>query len=163
MLAIEKLTQKLANSTLYRFGDWPAPDLPRVSAGVYAVYDDQEAFLYIGMAGANLNAPAIAEKKKAGKQSGLFDRLASHATGYRSGDRFNIYIGDLFVLPQLSSVQIADIAARKVSFDSFIKTYIRSNLSYRYIVLPNVEVRGFERYIQCEGIDGVKPLINPLG
>ena len=114
------------------------------------------------MAGERLNSVAIAAKKQAGKQSGLFDRLASHATGYRSGDRFNIYIGDLFVLPQLSSSQIADIAARRISFDSLIKSYIRSALSYRYIVLPNEEVRRLERHVQREGIKGVKPLINPL-
>ena len=73
------------------------------------------------MAGAGLNASAIEKKRSAGKQSGLFDRLASHATGYRSGDRFNIYIGDLFVLPNLSSDHVAAIANRELSFDSLIK------------------------------------------
>jgi hypothetical protein len=159
---LKDLAQELAKPTLNRFADWPAPDLPRVSAGVYAVYDPQGTFLYAGMAGATLTETRIAAKVKAGKQSGLFDRLASHATGYRSGDRFNIYIGDLFVLPTLTPKKIADIASRKSSMDSIIKKFIRNNLSFRYIVLPNSKVREFERYIQREGIDGQKPLINPL-
>jgi hypothetical protein len=160
---LKKISQKLAAAPLYRFADWPAQDIPRVAAGVYAIYDASEIFLYVGMAGAGLDAPAIEKKKATGKQSGIFDRLASHATGYRSGDRFNIYIGDLFVLPELSEQEIAAIADRTISFDSFIKDFIRSNLSFRYIELPYSEVREFERYVQRMGLNGVKPTINPIG
>ena len=157
------LTQKLAAAPLYRFAEWPLQAIPRVAAGVYAIYDSTETLLYVGMAGAALDSTAIKAKTNAGKQSGIFDRLASHATGYRSGDRFNIYIGDLFVLPNLSQDEIASIANRVTSFDSHIKAYIRQNLSFRYIELPNTQVREFERHLQKIGIAGVKPTINPIG
>ena len=153
----------MEEAPLHRFANWPVRDIPRVTAGIYAIFDGSDRFLYVGMAGAGLNASAIEKKRSAGKQSGLFDRLASHATGYRSGDRFNIYMGDLFVLPNLSSDHVAAIANRELSFDSLIKQYIRDNLTFRYIELPNTEVRAAERHIQEFGLSGFRPIINPRG
>jgi hypothetical protein len=150
----------LALSPLHRFADWPNSSIPRVCAGVYAVYDREERFLYVGMAGAGLNKRVISQKMNAGKDSGLYVRLCSHANGYRSGDRFNIYIGDLYVLGTLPRPTIANISEGKASFDTCIKKYIRSELSYRYVVVPNNVVRGLEAYIQTTGINGRLPSIN---
>lgn len=94
------LVQKLSESPLYHFIDWPNENLPKIAAGVYTVYDAKGKFLYVGMAGAELTETKIQTKQHSGKRSGLFDRLNSHASGYRSGDRFNIYIGDSYVLRQ---------------------------------------------------------------
>lgn len=80
----------MEEAPLHRFANWPVRDIPRVTAGIYAFFDGSDRFLYVGMAGAGLNVSAIEKNRSAGKQSGLFDRLASHATGYRSGDRLDI-------------------------------------------------------------------------
>ena len=160
---MQSYIEALASAPLHRFGDWPNRDIPNVCAGVYAIYDKAGAFIYVGMAGAALNEQAIAKKVADKKRSGLADRLNSHASGYRSGDRFNIYIGDLYVLATLTAEDIAGVSAGKIPFDAFIKTFIRAELSYRYIVVPNTVVRELEGYIQTNGIDGVLPSINGRG
>lgn len=156
---MEKYIADLANAPLQRFADWPNREIPSVCAGVYTVHD-RHRFIYVGMAGAGLNESAIEQKRAAGKRSGLFDRLNSHASGYRSGDRFNIYIGDLYVLSTLSPDDVAGISAGIVSFDAFIKAFIRAELSYRYVITPNTSVRELETHIQIDGIDGERPAIN---
>ena len=115
------------------------------------------------MAGAGLSKNKVKQLKEIkGRKSGLFDRLGSHARGYRSGDKFNIYICDLFVLKSLSSSQINAIANKRIFLDAITKKYIRSNLSYRYLVVESGVVRDLERYIQEFGINGETPSINPL-
>lgn len=34
-------------SKLYRFSDWPNPDVPQLAAGVYAIWDDKQ-LIYTG-------------------------------------------------------------------------------------------------------------------
>ena len=157
---MKNLANKLGASKLHKFADFLHNDIPNICAGVYSVYDLSGDFLYIGMAGAELNKTKVEAKEKAKKKSGLQDRLRSHASGYRSGDRFNIYVGDLYVLSTLSAGDIKKVAERAVSFDSHIKSYIRDNLSYRYLITEHSQVRKLEAYIQKNGISGVFPKIN---
>jgi hypothetical protein len=158
------LTAKLSNAELCRFGDWPNRDIPKIAPGVYTIYDRTERLLYVGMAGAGLTEAKIKSlAENPSRCSGLYDRLNSHASGYRSGDRFNIYIGDIFVLPTLSKEQIRQIAGAEISLDAIIKAFIRKNLSYRYLVTRNTETRTLEDHIQRQGIDGVLPSINGKG
>ena len=157
---ITKLVKELSDSQLFSFSDWPNSQIPKVCAGVYTIYDENECLIYVGMAGAELTEDKIQAKTSANKKSGLFDRLGSHASGYRSGDRFNIYVGDLFVLGELTQADIDGISRRENSFDSYIKDYIRQNLSYRYIVTKNDTVRELENYIQENGVNGEMPTIN---
>ncbi len=160
---MEQLVSRLSQSDLCYFCDWPNKFVPRIAAGVYAIYDRRGRFLYVGMVGAGLSKNKVKQLKEIkGRKSGLFDRLGSHATGYRSGDRFNIYICDLFVLKGLSRSQINDIADKRISLDGINKEYIRSNFSYRYLVVESEVVRDLERYIQEFGINGETPSINPL-
>ena len=153
---------QLITQQLHRFADWPNLNIPDVCAGGYSIYDNEERFIYVGMAGAALDASKIAMKEAAGKSSGLFDRLNSHAGGQRTGDRFNIYIGDLYVLETLTADQIRQIAtpATELTFETLIKRFIRENLMYRYLVCPNTTVRGLEKHIQYNGLSGELPTIN---
>ena len=160
---MKELIENLRTSKLYRFSDWKDNTIPNICAGVYAVYDSDENFIYIGMAGEKLNKEKIAAKEKAKKKSGLRDRLGSHATGYRSGDRFNIYIGDLYVLKILTQTDIDNISLGRDSFDSHIKSYVKDNLSYRYLITSHDIVRQLETYIKKNGINGELPKINAKG
>ena len=160
---MNELIEKLSTSKLYKFSDWKNNDIPSVCAGVYSIYESNGEFLYIGMAGAALNQSKIEAMQKEKKKSGLQDRLGSHASGYRSGDRFNIYIGDLYVLKTLSNTDIDNISKRLDSFDSHIKKYIRQNLSFRYLITRHDQVRELETYIQINGINNVLPKINAKG
>jgi hypothetical protein len=157
---MNELVEQLANSSLYYFRDWKDNNIPSVCAGVYAIYDRHGNFIYIGMAGADLSQERIDFKIANNKKSGLRSRLASHSSGYRSGDQFNIYIGDIYVLNQLAQSDITAISKREMSFDFFIKNYIQKNLSYRYLITKNTEARCLESYIQSFGIYGILPTIN---
>jgi len=142
--------------------DWPNKNIPRVCAGVYSIYDANGKFLYVGMAGASLTKDKVDTLMKIpGRKSGLLDRLGAHASGYRSGDRFNIYICDLFVLSTLTKEQIHGISQKKLSLDSINKQYIRQELSYKYLVTENALVRNLETHIKANGINGIRPSINP--
>jgi hypothetical protein len=160
---VQQHIESLATASLHRFSDWPNREIPDVCAGVYTICDRNGEFLYVGMAGAGLSDEVIKKKRATGKRSGLADRLNSHASGYRSGDRFNIYIGDLYVLKTLSPDTIERISLGTTSFDGFIKTFIRDELSYRYVVVPNTAVRELELHIQTNGINGELPVINRRG
>ena len=50
---IEDAIEQLAKAERFSFRDWPNKSIPRVAAGVYAVYYNSE-FIYVGMAGAGL-------------------------------------------------------------------------------------------------------------
>ena len=157
---MKRFTQEIQLSPLHEFSSWPNHDIPNVCSGVYTIYEADGTLIYVGMAGAALNPDAVLRKTAQQKKSGLVDRLNSHASGYRSGDRFNIYIGDLYVLRTLTSQQIAQIVSGNLSFDSLIKAFIRRELSYKYIIAPHHQVRRIETYIQTEGLGGIYPTIN---
>jgi hypothetical protein len=65
---------------------------------------------------------------------GLWARLNSHASGRRSGDQFNIYICDRFIVPALTSGQQRDIGAGRLLLDQMTRSFIREHLSYRFVV-----------------------------
>lgn len=97
---------ELSTGPLASFRDWPNPAVPPVSAGVYTIWLDT-ALLYAGMAGRGLTQERIAHSLLLGaKPTGLVTRLASHASGRRSGDQFCIYVCDRFVVPDLSSADL---------------------------------------------------------
>jgi hypothetical protein len=157
---MNELVEQLVNSSLYHFRDWKDNNIPSVCAGVYAIYDQSGNFIYVGMAGADLSQERIDFKMANNKISGLKSRLNSHSSGYRGGDQFNIYIGDIYVLSQLAQSDITAISKREISFDSSIKKYIGNNLSYRYLITKNTDVRCLESHIKSFGIYGILPTIN---
>ena len=157
-----KLVDQLADSEIFAFSAWPNGNIPDVCSGVYAIYDSAESLLYVGMAGAGLTPQNVRKKETSGKRSGLVDRLNSHAGGLRSGDRFNIYIADLFVMPGLAPEQIASIADQRQSFDNLIRNYIRLTLYYRFLVTPHDVVRSLETELRTNGIRGQRPSINKI-
>jgi hypothetical protein len=73
------------------------------------IWDDAGGLVYAGIAGRN----------PAGK--GLASRLQSHASGRRSGDEFCVYVGDHYVLPELTRQQIEAIRDSRLSMDTLIR------------------------------------------
>ena len=71
------------------------------------------------------------------KAKWLWTRLDSHASGRRSGDQFNVYICDRFIVAALTPSQQADIADGKLFLNQPTKAYIRQHLSYRFAVYPS--------------------------
>ena len=87
--------------------------------------------------------------------------MISHASGVRSGDQFNVYIHDFYVIPTL--VQSGNYEPAKGVLDKLTKDYIHQNLSYRFVSVQSddsdVIVRSLEKQIQS-GAFGLTPKLN---
>lgn len=150
---------ELSTGPVHRFSDWPNAEVPLRKAGVYTVWRAEE-LVYVGMAG---RAIALVGDQDDGRpKAGLRGRLASHASGRRSGDQFCIYVFDRLVLPALSRDQIESAGAGQLSLDALTRAYIHANLRYRLTFTTDAaEARQLERHIQGVGLLGHLPLLNP--
>ena len=94
---------------------------------------------------------------------GLWTRLNSHASGRRSGDQFNVYVCDRFIMPALTPEQQREIAAGTLFLDQMTKNYIRAHLSYRFVVFPTgKQALDAEREARAGGLPAGGPYLNPL-
>ena len=152
---------ELHDGPLYRFADWPNPAVPNGRIGVYTVWHDDQ-LLYVGMAGRAISAGAADSEPASGKLTGIRSRLASHASGRRSGNQFCVYVFDRLILPALSREQIDGAARGQFSLDELTRQLIRRSFSYRFTLLNDAATaRAVERQIQREGLAGRPPLLNP--
>ena len=72
---------ELAAGPLFRFADWPGPQVPRRAAGVYTVWRD-DVLLYAGMSGRGAQREDfVAPPVGPATARGLWTRLNSHASG----------------------------------------------------------------------------------
>jgi len=136
------------------FSEDPRNHIPNTGSIIYSVWDKDENFIYIGISGL---------QKSLDRRSPL-SRMISHASGVRSGDQFNVYIHDFYVIPTL--VQSADYEPAKGVLDKLTRDYIHQNLSYRFVSFQSddsdVIVRSLEKQIQS-GVLGLTPILNGIG
>ena len=126
---LEKLWDEFNRQPVHRFADWPNRDVPKGKPGVYLIYQG-DRLIYIGMASSNLNS-----------------RLTQHARGRRSGDQFCVYVSDRLVMKNLTDEQIKGISQGTYSLDHQIRDFIRTELSYRYLLVSDdPTARAVERY-----------------
>ena len=129
MPELEQLWDELNCQPVHRFADWPNRDVPKGQPGVYLIYQGND-LKYVGMASAN-----------------LYGRLSQHARGRRSGDQFCVYVSDRLVMKNLTDEQIKGITLGTYSLDHQIRDFIRTELSYRYLlVADDPTARALERY-----------------
>ena len=129
METLEQLWDELNRQPVHQFSDWPNRDVPKGQPGVYLIYQGG-AWIYIGMSFKNLQS-----------------RLNQHASGRRSGDQFCVYVSDRLVINNLTDEQIKGISQGTYSLDHQIRDFIRTELSYRYVlVLNDTTARALERY-----------------
>src|SRR4051794_13178007 len=153
----------LQGGPLARFSDWPNPEVPIVAAGVYTIWDDCR-LVYAGMAGRSLTREVIANAREGGVVKGLRQRLASHASGRRSGDQFCVYVADRLVLGTLSAAEIAQIASGELSLDARVGHYIQERLAYRWVeTRDGVAAYALEAQICRGALPAGLPLLNPRG
>ena len=147
----------LRDGPLHRFAAGVDSSIPNFAAGVYTVWDADD-LIYVGMAGRSITG----EEAPSARRSGLASRLASHASGRRSGDQFCVYVCDRLLLQALTREQIREIAAGTVKLDRLVRDYIHARMSYRYILVPDGKTAyAIEREVQG-GALGNQPLFNPL-
>lgn len=114
------------------------------------------------MAGRGLSVTDLETRVARGSTTGLWNRLASHASGRRSGDQFCIYVADRLVLPTLGSNQLARIAKGRASMDHLTRDFIREHLTFRFVTSPDGRsALELERSIQAGAMPVGKPQLNP--
>jgi len=133
------------------FSDDPRKHIPKNGSIIYSIWDKNENFIYIGISGTQ----KYVEKREP------LTRMITHASGRRSGDQFNVYVHDFYVVPKL--VQSGAYQPTKGVLDKLTKEYIHQNLSYRFVGFDSDDsvtiVRGLEKKIQS-GALGLKPILN---
>jgi len=152
-LNLDLAAAALSNGTRHRFSDWPIADVPFGPAGVYAVWADG-SLLYIGM--------SWRDHREDPRAKGVHSRLASHASGRRSGDQFNVYICDHYVIPDLDAVQLEDLRTGKRILDRLTKQYIGEHLEFSVWIAPDgATARAVEHELRGVGFNGKRPSLNP--
>ena len=105
------------------------PGCTKGKPGVYLIYLGNN-LEYVGIASAN-----------------LYGRLNQHARGKRSGDQFCVYVGDRLVMSRLSIDQMKGVFTGLYSLDDAIKEFVRSQLSYQYlVVVDDPTARALEKH-----------------
>lgn len=155
--------EELASGPLFRFADWPEERVPRRAAGVYAVWRD-DVLIYAGMSGRGAQREDfVAPPGGPAATKGLWTRLNSHASGRRSGDQFNVYICDRFVIPALTPGQQREIGEGQLLLDLMTRSFVREHLGYRFIVYRDgTEALSVERAVRAGGLPAGRPYLNPL-
>ena len=167
MLRVHGITvrpvNELAAGPLFRFADWPNEQVPRRAAGVYTVWRE-DAFIYVGMSGRGAQREDfVAQSGQPAAAKGLWTRLNSHASGRRSGDQFNVYICDRFIVPALTPAQQREIGQGRLLLDQMTKAFIREHLSYRFAIhRDGAEALAVERAVRAGSLPTGRPYLNPL-
>ncbi len=157
------IVEELASGTLFRFADWPSDLVPRRAAGVYTVWRDEE-FVYVGMSGRGAQREdLVAGSGRPSQAKGLWTRLNSHASGRRSGDQFNVYVCDRFIVPGLTPAQQHQIGQGQLLLDQLTRNFIREHLGYRFAVYTDgTEALAVERSTRRGALSAGRPYLNPL-
>lgn len=123
---------------------------------MYTIWDES-SFLYVGMSYVDR------ESTKNPQAKGVFGRLASHASGRRSGNQFCVYICDRFVIPKLSGDDMAALARGERLLDGRTRQFIHDHLGYRVeTTASGADARELERLIRADGLPrSGRPEINP--
>lgn len=160
MQELAAVVEALQDSAALKFADWPDARVPRRAAGVYTIWRE-EGLLYAGMSGRGAQVEDFVSGGD-GKAVGLWTRLHTHASGRRSGDQFNVYVCDRFIVPALSRDQQQAIASGQLSLDRMTRDFIRQNLTYRYLVCRDgAEALATERAVRVGQLPAGRPYLNP--
>ncbi len=145
-------------SSRFKFSDWPNREIPAVAAGVYVIWHE-EALIYCGMSGREVEKAVVAERLR----YGLYNRLNSHASGRLSGDQFCVYLANRIIIPSLNHEDLVKFASGEFTLDYLTKRHIRDHYEYQYAVVESSRAAfQLERLCQSGEVFGVKPLLNPL-
>ena len=118
----QALPEALEHGQLFWFADW------RVAACRGPAHSSIRSGT--GPASSSTSGLAGRGETSAVRGFGPFGRLASHASGRRSGDQFCVYVCDRLVLPAVQD-RIDDITAGTLSVNRATRNYVRAELGFR--------------------------------
>ena len=128
--------------------------VPEYGSIIYTVWDEDERFVYVGIAGT---------QDKPVEERNPRSRIKEHITGRRSGNQFCCYVHDYYVIPQL--IKSGKFERKKRQLDILTKEYIHKHLRYRVKGFQSEDsvkiVRDLEKEIQ-KGFFGSPPILNGL-
>lgn len=135
----------------------------RRAVGVYTIWRADD-FIYVGMSGRGAQREDfVASPGQPAQAKGLWTRLNSHASGRRSGDQFNIYICDRFIVPTLTPAQQHQVGHGDLLLDPMTSNYIREHLGYRFTVCADgTEALAVEHAVRGGALPAGRPYLNPL-
>jgi hypothetical protein len=156
--------KNLFQSNLIRFANWDIDKavMPNNVTGVYIIIENSK-FIYAAM------AKRVTQTRRPigsdNKPKGLLRRLGKHASGNRGGNMFCVYVCDRFIVPYLTIDEMNCLKNGTLKLDGKhgkIKKYIRSNFSYKYLVIENLEnTKKIEKILRKGKTSLGKPLLNP--
>ena len=83
--------------------------------------------------------------------------------GRRSGDQFNVYICDRFVIPRLRLEELRQIGTGELLLDQMTRAYIRDHVGFRYLICPDgARAVALERQVREGALAAGRPYLNPL-
>ncbi len=144
------------NLPSFAFSDDVKKNVPSFGSIIYTVWDSNDEFIYVGIAGTQHTKPV--------KNRNPRSRMESHSSGHRSGDQFCIYIQDFFVLPKI--FESGEYEPRRGYLDQLTKEYIHQNLRYRVMSFQTEDsvsiVRDLENKIKRGAFEFPPPFLNGL-
>lgn len=152
--------KKLKGPGKRRFSNWDTikKEIPNNTAGVYTIWRKTE-FIYVGM------AKKPSKTVKTNEANGLRRRIGKHASGHRGGNMFCVYVGDRFIVPELTDHEIGTLRSGDLKLDGVlgrIRVFIRTNLTFHYITTNNTKTASdLEMSIKRGETTLGKPLLNP--
>lgn len=145
-------------SSRFKFSNGLDPTIPKVAAGVYAIWQGEQ-LVYCGMSGKDVDTA----RKRGRSEYGLITRLRSHYLGRLSGDQFCVYVANRCVIPRLEPEQLPKFESGELTLDVLTRTFIHRHLEYQFaIVETSAEAYAVEEESRAGSIFGVKPELNPL-
>lgn len=147
------------NKPAISFADDHKSHIPSFGSIIYAVWDLDDQFVYVGIGGTGQTASTPLEKRNPRS------RINQHAQGRRSGDQFCVYVHDFFVLPRL--VASGEYEPKRGQLDRLTKAYIHEHLRYRFKVFQTEDsiqiVRHLETVLKKGGFGFPPPFLNGSG
>lgn len=127
---------------------------------MYTIWREDE-FIYVGMSGQGAQREDFVANDH--RPLGLWTRLNSHASGRRSGDQFNVYICDRFIIPNLDRQEQQLIGRGTLMLDQLTRAFIREQLGFRLVVCQGGDqALALKREVRAGSLPAGRPYLNPL-
>ena len=90
-------------------------------------------------------------------------RLESHAKERLSGDQYNVYVANRFVVPSLTAEQQSQMSAGSLTLDILTRQFIHQYFQYQYLIVDHSkEAFAIERLSQGGYIFNQRLYLNPI-
>ena len=90
-------------------------------------------------------------------------RLGGRAKGRQSGDQFNVYVANRFVVPGLTAEQQSQMSEGSLALDILTRQFIHHYFQYQYLIVDHSkEAFAIERLCKAGYIFNQKPYLNPI-